>query len=90
VPFDGGMCPRNPTAAYRADGGILGENFGQSVRELAAQCSNVVFGALFDAHGSSDTGLEWTCHKWTCHIWPIAIAVMGSRGHQRVLIAFRW
>jgi hypothetical protein len=62
VPFDGGVRSRNPTSAHGADGGILGENFRQSVREFAAQCSNVVFGA----HGLPPT-LEWTCHKANRH-----------------------
>jgi hypothetical protein len=53
VPFDGGMCSRHPTTAHGTDSGILGENFRQSVRELAAHCSNsnIVFGA----HGSPPT-----------------------------------
>jgi hypothetical protein len=47
------MCSRHPTTAHGTDSGILGENFRQSVRELAAHCSNsnIVFGA----HGSPPT-----------------------------------
>src|SRR5262249_62402168 len=62
---------------YWTDSGILGKNFRQSVRELAAHCSNsnIVFGA----HGSPPT-LTGPA------IWPIAIAAMGSRGGQRVLL----
>ena len=47
-------CARaNPTTAHGTDSGVLGENFRQSVRELAAHCSNsnIVFGA----HGSPPT-----------------------------------
>jgi hypothetical protein len=75
VPFDGGMCSRHPTTTHGTDSGILGKNFRQSVRELAAHCSNsnIVFGA----HGSPPT-LTGPA------IWPIAIAAMGSRGGQRV------
>ena len=62
VPFDRGVCSRNPTAADGADAGILGENFRQSVREFAAQCSNIVFGV----HGLPPT-LELTCHKANRH-----------------------
>ena len=53
VPFNGGMCSRHPTTVHGTDSGILGENFRESVRELAAHCSNsnVVFGA----HGSPST-----------------------------------
>src|SRR5215470_12881631 len=54
--FDGGMGSRKPPAAHRADSGILGENFGQGVRELAAHCGNIVFGAVvFGAHGPPPT-----------------------------------
>ena len=62
VPLDRGERSRNPTAADGADGGILGENFRQSVREFAAQCSIVVFGV----HGVPPT-LELTCHKANRH-----------------------
>jgi hypothetical protein len=75
VPFDGGMCSRHPATAHGTDSGILGKNFRQSIRELAARCSNsnIVLGA----HGSPPT-LTGPA------IWPIAIAAMGSRGGQRV------
>jgi hypothetical protein len=56
VSFDGGMGSRHPTAAHGAHSGILGENFHQSVRELAANCSNIVFGAgVFGAHSMPPT-----------------------------------
>jgi hypothetical protein len=42
VPFDGGVCSRHPTTAHGTDSGILGKNFRQSVRELAARNSNIV------------------------------------------------
>jgi hypothetical protein len=51
VSFDGGMGSRKPPAAHGADSGILGENFGQGVRELTAHCGNIVFGA----HGPPPT-----------------------------------
>src|SRR5262249_48033308 len=76
--FDGGMGSRHPAAAHGANGGILGENFHQCVRELAANCSNVVFGA----HGMTPT-------RDGPAIWPIAFAAMGSRGGQRVSKMFR-
>jgi len=74
VPFDRGMCSGHPTTAHGTDTGILGENFRQSVRELAAHCSNsnIVFGA----HGlNSDT--DWNCHmanRQTCRRNRIARA----------------
>ena len=71
--FDGGMGSRKPPAAHRADSGILGENFGQGVRELAAHCGNIVFGA----HGPPPT-LTGPA------IGPIAFAAMGSNSGQRV------
>src|SRR5215472_16890342 len=46
VPFDGGMCSRQPTTAHGTDNGILGKNFCQSVRELAAHGLRTNSGSL--------------------------------------------
>jgi hypothetical protein len=74
MPFDGSMRSGNPTAAHRADGGILGENLRQSIRELPAHCGNIVLGAVvFGVHGLPPTLIG-------PGIWPIASSAMGSRG----------
>src|SRR5262249_49029828 len=78
VPVDGGMGSRYPAAAHGAHSGILAENFHQSVGKLAAQCSNVVFGAgVFGIHGLPPT-LTWNGPA----IGPIAIAATGSQNRS--------
>jgi hypothetical protein len=73
------MCSRHPTTAHGTDSGILGKNFRQSVRELAAHFSNS--NIIFGGHGSPPT-LTGPA------IWPTASAAIVFQGWSARILLF--